>query len=707
MILYLQDWLKYPGCVVHWETTNKSYLDLAAKYKLIGIQNNFFFLALHNPRLRHVDPYSENLTLAQKTMIGIECRQNPWYFFREVARAPAIAGVNPSKVEANRSAIALWWCFFNHITIILTQPRQTGKSFETDLLMTELMNFVCNNTKINLLTKDDTLRTENIARLRDIYDELPPYLKFKDKTDINNTEAITINKFNNKYTAHVPQASPKNAYKLGRGLTSAIIHIDEAPFQPNIEIAMGSALGAMGAAVDKAKEEGEPYGTVITTTAGKKDDPSGKYVYHLIEKSAVFTEKFFDAKDESDLRRMVTTSSRGGAYRTYACFSHTQLGKTDEWLKEKLNSSMQSPDDANRDFFNIWTSGTESSPIDTRYLEMMTKSIVDANYHEIFYIGRYIVRWYIPENQKENYLRTRKIVLSVDTSDASGGDDISAIFLDVETGAVVGAAAFNETNLITFAQWLVHLLCTYENITLVIERRSSAITILDYLMLFLVEKGIDPFKRIFNWVVNDPLEHKVLSDEIKNNINRRADDIYVRAKKSFGFATSGSGQQSRGELYSTTLQAAVRRCADKIYDRVLIGQISGLIIKNGRIDHRSGENDDMVIALLLAHWFITTAKNLHHYGIDPTRVLIESRPKQEIAPKHYYMHVEQNRIRLRIQEIYEKLQVEKDPIVCSMYERELMYLDSKIVLQDGEHYSVDAIIKQAESARKTRYGGRR
>lgn len=707
MILYLDQWRHYNSAVVHWETTNKSYLDLAAKYKLAGIENNFFFLALHNPRLKDVDPHSENLTLREKAMVGIECRQNPWYFFREVARAPAIAGVNPSKVQANRSAIALWWCFFNHITIILTQPRQTGKSFVTDLLMTELMNFVCNNTKINLLTKDDTLRTENIARLRDIYDELPAYLKFKDKTDINNTEAITINKFNNKYTAHVPQASPKNAYKLGRGLTSAIIQIDEAPFQPNIEIAMGSALGAMGAAVDKAKEEGEPYGTIITTTAGKKDDPSGKYVYQLIEGSAVFTEKFFDAKDEQDLRKMVTSASRGGAYRTYACFSHIQLGKTDEWLKEKLNSSMQSPDDANRDFFNIWTSGTESSPIATEYLELMARTIVDASYHEIFSIGRYIVRWYIDERQKENYLRTRKIVLSVDTSDASGGDDISAVFLDVETGAVIGAATFNETNLITFAQWLVYILSTYLNVTLIIERRSSAITILDYLMLFLVEKGIDPFKRIFNWVVNDPLEHKALADEIKNNINRRAEDIYVRAKKAFGFATSGSGQQARGELYSTTLQAAVRRCSDKIYDRVLVGQISGLIIKNGRIDHRTGENDDMVIALLLAHWFITTAKNLHHYGIDPTRVLIESKPKQEIAPKQYYMHVEQERIRLRIQDIYEKLQIERDPIICSMYERELVYLDSKIILQDGEHYSVDAIIKEAEAARKSRYNTRR
>jgi hypothetical protein len=678
---------------------------MAAKYKSVGIENNFFFLALHNPELKHVNAHEDNLPLRIKTLIAIECRQNPWYYFREVARAPAIAGTKSGPVLANRSTIALWWCFFNHITIILTQPRQTGKSFATDQLMTALLNFVCNNTQINLLTKDDTLRSANIARLKDIYDELPGYLKFKDKTDTNNTESVTINRFNNKYIAHVPQSSPKNAYKLGRGLTSPIIQIDEAPFQPNIEISMGSALGAMGAAIDKAKEEDEPYGTIITTTAGKKDEPSGKYIYSLIEASAVFDEKFFDAINHEQLKRIVCSNSRKGAFRVYACFSHTQLGKDDEWLKEKLNSSMQSPDDANRDFFNRWTSGSEYSPIATVYLESMTNSVVDANYHEIFSIGKYIVRWYIEENRLDRFMNTRKVVMSVDTSDASGGDDISTTFIDVETGALIGAGTYNETNLITYAQWLVFILEKYENVTLIIERRSSAIVILDYLLLLLVEKGIDPFKRIFNWIVNEPLEYKSLYEEIKQPLRRRSDDLYVRAKKYFGFATSGSGRQSRSELYSTTLQHAVKRCSDKMYDRVLVNQITGLIIKNGRIDHRDGENDDMVIAYLLAHWFITSAKNLIHYGIDPTRVLVESKPQQVIEPKKMYFHAEQQRIRSRIQEIYERLQIEKDSNICKMYERELIFLDSKIVLQEGEHYSVDAIIKEAENSRKSRTVG--
>jgi hypothetical protein len=42
--------------------------------------------------------------------------------------------------------------------------------------MTHLMGFACLNTQINLLTKDDRLRSENIIRLKDIYEELPSAL---------------------------------------------------------------------------------------------------------------------------------------------------------------------------------------------------------------------------------------------------------------------------------------------------------------------------------------------------------------------------------------------------------------------------------------------------------------------------------------------------------------------------------------------------
>ena len=154
MILFLQDWKRFPTVIMDDKSSNESAVKLALKLRSIGIKNYGFFLALHDPRLQGVDPYAEDLTPEQMVMIGLECRKNPWYFFREIARAPAIAGTEPSRVEFNRANVSLWWSFFNHVTYVLIQPRQTGKSFCTDLLMTELYGFYCTSTQINLLTKD-------------------------------------------------------------------------------------------------------------------------------------------------------------------------------------------------------------------------------------------------------------------------------------------------------------------------------------------------------------------------------------------------------------------------------------------------------------------------------------------------------------------------------------------------------------------------
>lgn len=688
MIRFMEDWARYPNAIPDFQTRNKTALELAYKLKKMGIKNYLFFLALHNPELQGVDPHSPDLTIKQMTDISVECRINPWYFFREVARAPAQAGSESKPIQFNRSNVSLWWCFFNHIFFILTQPRQTGKSFNTDMLMTELMNFYCNNSQINLMTKDDMLRRTNIDRLKNIYDELPDYLKLKTRNDTNNTEEITIKAMGNVYKTHVPQASEKNAYKLGRGLTTPIFQIDEGPFQPNIKIAMGSALMAMGAAIDNAKANGEPYGVIMTTTAGKIDDKDGAYVYSLIQKAAVWTERFYDALNEVELEKMVRRHSPNGEYRIYACFSYKQLGKSDAWAKEQLERAGLDGDDANRDLFNIWTSGSSSSPIPTIYLQAMAKSVLDPEHEQIFKIGSYMLRWYVPEDELMTFLANRKVIVGLDTSDASGGDDIAMVLVDVETGGVVGAGNFNETNLITFSQWLVYLIMTFENMTFNIERRSSGITIIDYLLLQLPELGIDPFERLFNWVMNDPHEHPERYKEACMPMSRRPLDTYTRAKKYFGFATSGAGQTSRTELYSTTLMEAAKFCSNRLHDRPLVNQISGLVKKNGRVDHADGSHDDLVIAWLLTHWILTKAKNVQAYGVETRKILSFKEEKEAVSTQEYAQNALQQRIRDRIDAIAELLTNENDSFLVARYENELKYLDTQLILKDGENFSL-------------------
>ena len=701
MILFSEDWKSFPSAIVDVETTNKSFLRLSALYREMGIQNHAFILALCNPELQGVDPFDEaNLSFEQKLMIAYECKINPWYFFREILKAPAQAGGDAVRFEANRGNIALIWSFFNHITIILIQIRQTGKSFSTDGLMTYLLNIRCSFTEINLLTKDDTLRAANIKRLKDIDIELPSYLRQRTKADINNTEELTVKALNNRYRGHLPQKSPKMAYNVGRGLTSPIFQIDEGPFQPNIAISLPSALAAGTAARDRAAQNGEPYGTILTTTAGKKDDRDGKYVYNFVSEAAEWTERFFDCLDIHALETLIRRNSRTGKLRINATFNHIQLGKDDKWLKKAIEDSGAIGEDADRDFFNVWTSGTLSSPLPINLLEIIRKSQIPEKFTRISKTGGYITKWYIEEDLVEDYLLNNKLVMALDTSDASGGDDISLQLHDIRTFETIATGTFNETNLIVFAEWLCWWLITYENITMTIERKSSGVAILDYLLLMLPAKGIDPFKRLFNRIVNDYEEHPDRWREIQVPLGRRPSDIYTRYKKTFGFATSGSGITSRSELYSTTLQSAAKNVGDRVRDLTTINQITGLINLNGRVDHQPGEHDDMVIGWLLNYWLLTQGKNLSFYGIETGQILSFLSSSKVKTEREYYDYIEQQNIRLQMEDIYKALQSEQDQWIIQNLERELKNLNMKLVLEDNEKFSIEDLIASLREERR-------
>jgi hypothetical protein len=103
MILFQEDW-RTQNAVPDFDTSNRSFVELAAIYKKMGVKNFAFILALHDQSLKGIDPFSENLTKDQQARIALECRTNPWYFFREVARVPG--GGDGVKLRANRANVA-------------------------------------------------------------------------------------------------------------------------------------------------------------------------------------------------------------------------------------------------------------------------------------------------------------------------------------------------------------------------------------------------------------------------------------------------------------------------------------------------------------------------------------------------------------------------------------------------------------------------
>jgi hypothetical protein len=712
MILFLEDWdlEENASAIVHTQTTNQSFLDLSVLLRTMGIKNHTFFLALHNPALVGVDPYDPNLTQEQIVSIVEECKLNPWYFFREIARGPAASGSEPIRFRINRANLALIWLFFNHITTLLIQARQTGKSFSTDMLMTCLKSVVVMNTKFNLLTKDDALRVANVTRLKDIYNELPYYLQLKDRSDTNNTEKITVNALGNVYTTSVAQPSIKGALKLGRGMTIAINHIDEIAFIKNISHTLPALLASGGAARDSAKAAGEPYGNIFTTTAGYLNSEEGKYVHDEIYTQAMpWTEKLYDCLNEAELVATVKKNSPGNKVMVLLEFNHRQLGYTDDWLREKIADAMATGDAVKADFLNIWVEGSATSPIPKHLLKLMSDSVRGEPYVDISNYG-YVTRWYVSESTILNEMRNRHIIISLDTSDAVGRDDIAMIIRDVKTGGVLGAGQYNETNLITFSEWLSELFDQFENMVMIIERRSSGVAIIDNLLKLLPAKGLDPFAKIFNWVVDeaDAYPDRFNTLKIGRQLESRDPSTYIKYRKHFGYATGGSGKASRDNLYGDSLLSAIKYTGNRTHDKQLVEQVSGLTVKNGRIDHRTGSKDDLVISWMLGYWFLTTARNKKYYGI-PNNIVLSVVVTNELSKGNTKEKLEMQQYQLslkgRIDMLLEELRKENNEMKSLMITNKIKLLYKDVNREYVPSFDIEDVLEniRIEKRKHRRY----
>ena len=593
MILRLSDWNKYPKAIVDTKTTNKSFIRVAQIYKAMGVENHAFLLALHNPDLQGVDPFDPNLTTDQRYAIVTEVSENPWYFFREIIRIPTSGTLAGISFIANRANIAYLWCCFNHLTTMIIMPRQTGKSVVADSCNTYMLIAGGTNIKMVLFTKDNGLRVSNIERLKSIFDLLPWYINTRDKSDSNNTENITINSLKNRLDTVVGQNTLAGAMKVGRGLTVAILQVDELAFIPHVKESLETALAATGAARENAKNSGSHYYNTYTTTPGYINTEEGAYAKWIYDGCARWTEKFLDLPNQDELNDTIRKNTRRGNLSVLIEYNHRQLGKTDEWLKERILEANATGDRAEADFLNKWSQGSAASPISKENLIRLRDSLMSKKYVDISTEG-YVMNWYVEEDEVLNGLPGRQVVLGMDSSEMIGNDYTALCGRDVSTGEVLCTAIINETNVLTLSNFIANLLIKYPNMTFIPEAKSTGVAIIDTVAQIFISKGYNPFTRIFNYIADERDTNKEYA-KLWDNISRGfgLSDIYNKYRREFGYRTSGVGKNSRDNLYGTSFNSSIKYTAHLVRDNELITELESLVIKNGRIDHPNGGHDDL------------------------------------------------------------------------------------------------------------------
>lgn len=694
MVLHEQDMHKWPDAIYDTSTTNTSFLKYARTLRLMGVKNYRWCLVLLNPELRGVNPFDPTLDAVTRLNIWQECHDNPIYLLREVAR------VKGGPYIANRGNMALMWLFLNHIDLFLIQPRQTGKSVGVDFLMIWLLYFKLYDTTVQMITKDSSLRTDNITRIKGFIEEMPSYLFVHSKGDPDNQDSLGYETRKTHYRAKVPRGSINDADKVGRGATSEIIQFDEPPYQSHIQTIMTAALGATTDARERAKRNGTPYGILYTTTAGKIDSRDGGYVYKVLQDAAPWTEHYYDAGDQKTLEAIICNRIASPAPLVNITLSHRQLGKTDEWLWETMARNKAFGEAADRDYLNRWTNGTASNPINAKMLAKVNGSLMEPLHVETT-PDLYSINWYIPQNEIASYMANNHTIIGNDTSDAIGRDGIDMVITDIKTMMPIATGTYNSTSIPRWTAFFGNLMVRFPKAIWIPERKSSAQAIIDGVVEILDAAGINPYERIYNRFVQ---EKEQFSDEYQRTRNPRSRSVlYESHKNAFGFNTTG---KSRDLLYVQVLNTILDDAATGIKDAKIIGEMSGLVVKNGRIDHAAGSHDDAVVSYLLTGFFLTYGKHLEEYGIDwkDVRSSVQNNREEVRTVAEQMQDQRNNQTRARIEELIETIKNETSEYALIRAEQEIRYLTSTI---KGGEFTAETVQELLENVKKSRSNGMR
>ena len=676
MVLFEEDFYK-EGAIVVTDTTNLSFLRMAIILNKLGVKNNKFFLSLLDKDLRGVNPHDlQDDSLELKQRIAYECKRNPFYFLREVIRVTA-SGSGGVPYILNRANLAQAWLFFNSIDSFLVMPRQIGKTIGTACLQSWFIYIAAMFCNWGMFCKGIKLQNENVDRLKKLRDALPKWLLHQTTDDTNNKEGIFYDALKNGLMTFVSQSDKIAAGDQARGQSFAVESWDEVAYYNNIHLSYDAATAGMNTAGEQARASGVPSAVIITTTAGDIDDPRGRWCYKTVCDCMRFHDTLYDCKNVVELKDIIHNNSRNGM--VYLEFNHKQLGKDDEWFERVTRN--KDPKIIAKDYRNQWLHGADGSIFSKEMLEKIVSSkrepVTTTSYESL------IIRWHDdPQKLMSNpSLRNRPYVIGCDTSDNVCRDFTTMCMVDPYDLHPVCTFKCNATNLWFVAKCIAKFLVDFPRAIFIPERNKNGAMFLDYLFAVMKRDQFNPLKRIYNKYFQ---EYTKDSEQEVRNLNY--DDGSVR--KNFGFTTTKSAT-SREFLYSSVLMTALKLVGDRLYDESIISEISGLTVKNGRVDHSDIGHDDLLISFLLACYFIIFGLNHQLYGIEPDEMLCN------IQDDGQYIDAERKRqlanMKAQIVDLRNRLKKCTNSILRSTYERNLQQLLAVVGDEVPLEEDVDAI----------------
>lgn len=588
----------------HWNTKNKSFIELYQDLKKLGIQNNKFFLAIYDKTLMDVDPYSPILPLELQARIFKECMINPWYFLREIARIPEdgkpiVAGGGTS-FRIDRNSVASWYLFLNGIDHFCSKPRQCGKTQNAICEINYAYHFGAMSASITFGNKDSTLNKMNLTRLKAQRDLLPLYLQMKLSVDVVSHKIQkgieNVTSMRNPVTGNnimlLPIAnSEMKADGLGRGFTSSIQMWDEFEWMPFNTKVIDTSVHAYNTASTNAKKNMSLYGRIFTSTPGNLDSRDGQTADEFIrggegsKPMLVWRDSMLDLPINK-LREMVESKSYNGI--VFVEHSWKQLKKSEEWYEKACRGVRYNAEQIAREINLKRLRGTSKSPFKRTDIMTMINN-VDQPISTVDYSDNGCPIYFY-----ENLDRRTRYILSVDPAEGLSGDNMAMVLINPYNEHIAAEFKSPYIHQGKMAKLVIRFMNRYCPKSLIVVENNRGRELLHALQDSVYASQL--------WYDSEKLESK----EMVN------DTYESQAQRALGFNTN---TKSRPLLYNL-LDTMVAEETEKINGKFVVDDICALE-KNpvtGRIAAAQGKHDDMCMAYIIG-LFVLRNSDLMEWGI--------------------------------------------------------------------------------------------
>ena len=610
--------LKINGKYYDFQTKNSSFLLTASELKALGIKNYYFMLEVVNPQtgVQDLDPYDPNLSPEDIGKIIMECKQNPWYFFREVSRVVA-RGIGELPLYLHRAGCAAIWSFINSIDFLLVQPRQTYKTTVITAIMSYMFLFEYRDVDIPYMHTTEGRCTDNVELLRDYIMALPKYMNpWANMKHPPGAQSLRYEGHNTSIAVVSAAKSKTTATDKMKGYSLFAWFVDEFEIIPFMKEVLDGANPTIVQARRTAKANGIRTCMMNASTPGDLETEDGQAAQKIIDNLPRFIETFYDMTEE-ERNTLYTRDDLSGEPEpipitmTYIEFDYIQLRKDDEYLKDQYLEAVKTNtiNEYRRGVLLQRFRGGDATLFNQNDIEYIKSHVREPN-HEIFIMKKYSlyvydhpIKHFDPFSSTPYFDTEIPYLIGLDVATGSGGDSSAMVVVNPYTLDVVGELTSQYVGVVEFMKVITVVASIIPKAIFCLEQNSIG-------------------KVITELVQHTKLEHRFYYDpqlDISKNAVRKGMDPKETMKiesKERGYIGTYVTANVRATMFQL-LQRCVKDFKEHIFTKKLVDDICNLVrYKNGKIAAASGSHDDVVMAYNHVIYVLSYGYDLNRFGID-------------------------------------------------------------------------------------------